>query len=53
VTKIIEHLDCSTLTDLLVRLIACEEEYEGKGTQQWLVDIGLIPQIIRKYGRFL
>lgn len=49
ITKIIDHLDCSTTTDLVVKLITCEEEsYEGKGTQAWLVEIGLIPQIIKR-----
>jgi len=46
----IDHLDCSTVTDLIVKLVTCEEEYGGKGTQAWLVEIGLIPQVIKRLG---
>lgn len=48
VFKIIDHLDCSIVTDLIVKIIACEEEYGGQGTQDWLVSIGFIKQMINK-----
>jgi len=48
ISKIIDHLDCSTITDLIIKIISCEEEYEGQGTQDWLVSIGLIKQIINR-----
>jgi hypothetical protein len=49
ITKIVDHLDCATITDLIIKIISCEEEYEGQGTQEWLVSIGLVKQIINRY----
>jgi len=49
ITVLINQIHCAIVTDILVRLITAESEYEGKGVQQWLVDIGFVNKLVNKF----
>jgi len=49
ITTLVNQIHCAITTDILVRLIGAESEYEGKGTQQWLVDIGFVGELISRF----
>jgi len=48
-STLLNQINCSITTDLLVRLIGAESEYDGKGIQQWLVEIGFVTELLSKF----
>lgn len=43
--KLLKHLNCSAITDLIIKLINLEDIPEGSGTLKWLKDQGLIEKL--------
>jgi SIT4 phosphatase-associated protein len=43
--KLLKHIGCSAISDLILKLISVEELPDGEGTIKWLADEGLIPHL--------
>jgi hypothetical protein len=46
VERLVSHISSSTIADLVLRLIQCEESSKGRGIVEWLCDEGLVPRLV-------
>jgi len=49
IAKFIKHLANSSVMDLLLKIIACEDTVEGSGVLEWLCQTNLIPCLVEKF----
>uniref|UniRef100_A0A6B2L125 Serine/threonine-protein phosphatase 4 regulatory subunit 3-like central domain-containing protein n=1 Tax=Arcella intermedia TaxID=1963864 RepID=A0A6B2L125_9EUKA len=45
---LLNHLESSAVTEFFTKLVNLDGDFEGKTTQQWLVEIGFVEKLIEK-----
>jgi hypothetical protein len=45
VKLLLKHIACSSISDLILKLISIEDAQEGTGTIKWLASEGVIPHL--------
>lgn len=48
VSNLLKHIDCSSISDMILKLISVEELPDGAGTIKWLSEEGLIPHLFEQ-----